>query len=50
MCVCEHLSGLKINFHKGEVVCFGEASQKSEDYISIFTCVEGTPPLKYLTR
>ena len=44
----EHLSGLKINFHKSEIFCFGKAKDKVEDYMTIFTCVEGKLHMKYL--
>jgi len=27
LCAFEQLSGLKINFHKGEIFCFGEAKK-----------------------
>lgn len=30
LCYFEHLSRLKINFHKSEIYCFGEASQEIE--------------------
>jgi hypothetical protein len=42
------MSGLKINFLKSEVCCFGEARDRLEQYTSIFTCVEGEVPFKYL--
>ena len=48
LCCFEHLSGLKINFHKSETVCFGETKANSEKYRDIFTCVEGKLPMKYL--
>jgi hypothetical protein len=28
----EQLSGLKINFHKSEIFCFGEAHQSADQY------------------
>lgn len=30
LCYFEHLSRLKINFHKSEICCFGEATQEIE--------------------
>jgi hypothetical protein len=27
LCIFEHLSGLKINFHKSEIFCFGKAKE-----------------------
>jgi hypothetical protein len=44
----EKLSGLKINFHKSELFCFGEAKGRVEDYKGIFGCFEGSFPFKYL--
>jgi hypothetical protein len=32
----EKISGLKINFHKSELFCFGEAKNKIEEYILAF--------------
>jgi hypothetical protein len=48
LCAFENLSGLKINFHKSEVFCFGEAKDTHDDYSSIFGCQVGTYPFKYL--
>ena len=48
LCCFEHLSGLKINYHKSEIVCFGDAKNNSEKFTDIFTCVEGKLPMKYL--
>jgi hypothetical protein len=42
------MSGLKINFHKSEVYCLGEAKVRSEQFEEILTCKIGTLPLKYL--
>jgi len=44
----ENLSGLKINFHKSELFCFGKTKEKANDYVSLFGCKEGTMPFKYL--
>ena len=44
----EKLSGLKINFHKSELFCLGEAKGKTDAYIQIFECKEGSFPFKYL--
>jgi hypothetical protein len=44
----EMLSGLKINFHKSELFCFGEAKNKTEEYIRLFGCKEGDFPFRYL--
>ncbi|XP_022682391.1 uncharacterized protein LOC111257326 [Setaria italica] len=44
----EKLSGLKINFHKSELYCFGEAKNIVKEYVEIFGCKEGIMPFKYL--
>jgi hypothetical protein len=44
----EKISGLKINFHKSELFCFGEAKNKIEEYIWLFGCKEGEFPFRYL--
>jgi hypothetical protein len=44
----EQLSGLKINFHKAEIYCFGAAKDFEESYRKIFGCESGFFPLKYL--
>jgi hypothetical protein len=40
LCAFEKLSGLKINFYKSEIFCFGEANAMQEQYSSIFGCHE----------
>ena len=32
LCLFEQLSGLKINFHKSEIFCFGKAKDDEEQY------------------
>jgi hypothetical protein len=44
----EKLSGLKINFHKSELFCFGDARDKTEKYVQLFGCKEGEFPFRYL--
>jgi hypothetical protein len=44
----EKLSGLKINFHKSELFCFGEAKNRTMEYIRFFGCREGVFPFRYL--
>jgi hypothetical protein len=44
----EKLSGLKINFHKSELFCFGDARDKTEEYVQLFGCKEGEFPFRYL--
>jgi len=48
LCVFEELSGLKINFHKSELFCMGEAKNRASEYMALFGCKEGTIPFKYL--
>ena len=47
LCVFEQLSGLKINFHKSELFCFGQAKQE-EEYSRLFGCKLGSFPFRYL--
>jgi hypothetical protein len=44
----EQLSGLKINFHKSELFCFGEAHNSVADYAELFGCGQGQFPIRYL--
>jgi hypothetical protein len=44
----EQLSGLKINYHKSEIYCFGKAKEVEHDYRTIFGCEVGSLPFKYL--
>ena len=37
----EKLSGLKINFHKSELFCFGEAQENIALYTELFGCEQG---------
>jgi hypothetical protein len=48
LCLFEQMSGLKINFHKSEIFCLGEASVKENWYADIFTCPYKCLPMKYL--
>jgi hypothetical protein len=36
LCAFEQLSGLKINFHKSEVFCYGAAREMEASYTSLF--------------
>ena len=47
LCDFEQVSGLKINFHKNELYCFGEAPDSMDQYTSIFGCKSGEFPLRY---
>jgi hypothetical protein len=44
----EQLSGLKINFHKSELFCFGEAPDSTAEYADLFGCGQGQFPIRYL--
>ena len=44
----EQLSGLKINFHKSEIFCYGAAREMESFYTSLFGCNIGEYPFRYL--
>jgi hypothetical protein len=44
----EQLSGLKINFHKSEIFCFGEAKDYESQYEQLFGCKRGSYTFRYL--
>ncbi|CAN6182020.1 unnamed protein product [Urochloa humidicola] len=44
----EQLSGLKINFRKSEMFCYGAAKELELEYSQIFGCDIGTLPFRYL--
>src|SRR4051812_30380107 len=44
----ELLSGLKINFHKSDLYCFGEAQNVAPIYAELFGCGLGQFPINYL--
>ena len=44
----EQLSGLKINFHKSELFCFGDAQDAAAQYAEIFGCEQVQFPIMYL--
>jgi hypothetical protein len=48
LCAFERLSGLKINFHKSELICYGEAKQRENLYTELFWCDLGHYPFRYL--
>jgi hypothetical protein len=48
LCAFEKLSGLKINFHKSEVFCYGAAREMESFYTSLFGCNSGIYPFRYL--
>jgi hypothetical protein len=44
----EQLSGLKINFHKSEIFCFGKAKDHEVFYSQLFGCAMGKYTFRYL--
>jgi hypothetical protein len=48
LCIFEQHSGLKINFHKSEIFCFGKAKENQDEYKILFGCDIGALPFKYL--
>jgi len=48
LCIFEQLSGLKINFHKSELYCFGQAKSVENDYRDLFGCEICSFPFRYL--
>ena len=44
----EQLSGLKINFHKSKIFCFGKAKECEVSYSQLFGCDLGKFPFRYL--
>jgi hypothetical protein len=44
----EQLSGLKINFHKSELFCFGEVQDEASLYADLFDYGQGQFPIRYL--
>jgi hypothetical protein len=48
LCAFEQLLGLKTNFHKSELFCYGEAQQMEGHYTNLFVCGLGQYPFLYL--
>jgi hypothetical protein len=48
LCAFEQVSGLKINFNKSEIYCFGKAKDEEGVYSGLFGCSAGGFPFKYL--
>ena len=44
----EQLSGLKINFHKSEIFCFGKGKEHEAEYSQLFGYEVGKFPFRYL--
>ena len=47
LCVFQ-LSGLKINFHKSEIFCFGQAKEMEQQYSQLLGCQYGKYSFRYL--
>jgi len=48
LCTFEQLSGLKINFHKSEIFCYGAAKEMEDIYTDLFGCNAEEYPFRYL--
>ncbi|WVZ64895.1 hypothetical protein U9M48_014345 [Paspalum notatum var. saurae] len=48
LCLFKQLSDLKINFHKSEIFCFGEAKEWESQYSNLFGCRVGSYPFRHL--
>jgi hypothetical protein len=48
LCAFVQVSGLKINFHKTELFCFGNAQDHLDQYAEQFGCKSGDFPIRYL--
>jgi hypothetical protein len=48
LCAFEQLSGLKINFHKSEVFCYGEAKEIEDHYTNLVCYGLGQYSFRYL--
>ena len=48
LCAFEQLSGLKINFHKSEIFCFGQAKEMEHQYSQLFGCQSRMYPFRCL--
>jgi hypothetical protein len=48
LCAFEQLSGLKINFHISDILCFGRAKESEAEYSQIFGCQSRFFPFNYL--
>ncbi|WVZ54184.1 hypothetical protein U9M48_005022 [Paspalum notatum var. saurae] len=48
LCMFEKISDLKINFHKSEIFCFGQAKECESIYSCLFGCKPGSFPFRYL--
>jgi hypothetical protein len=48
LCTFEKLAGLKINFHKSELFCYGEAKEREDQYAQLYGCEMGQYLFCYL--
>jgi hypothetical protein len=48
LCAFQKLSELKINFHKSELFCYGQANELEGQYNNFFGCDLGQYPFRYL--
>jgi hypothetical protein len=48
LCAFERLAGLKINFHKSKLFCYGDAKNMESQYTELFGCDLGHYPFRYL--
>jgi hypothetical protein len=48
LCIFEQLSGLKINFNKSELYCFGREKDLETEHKVLFGCDIGSLPFRYL--
>ncbi|KAG8068308.1 hypothetical protein GUJ93_ZPchr0005g16091 [Zizania palustris] len=48
LCAFALLSGLKINFHKSELFCYGDAKDYEDEYTQLFGCAMGEYSFRYL--
>lgn len=44
----EKVSGLRIDYHKSELFCFGQTRDEESQYINMFGCKGGEYPFRYL--
>jgi hypothetical protein len=44
----EQIPGLRINYHKSELFCFGQAKDEERQYEQLFGCQIGSYPFRYL--
>lgn len=48
LCIFEQLSGLKVNFDKSEIFCFGKTREEEQQQKQNFGCEVGSLPFRYL--